>query len=108
MRKGYIYGEIRKFDYEFLYGNDIIMVYVENGVKYKLDVVRIMFLFVNVKECVRMVEVVKFGEFVVDMFVGIGYFSFLMIVYKGVRVIVIEKDFYIFCFLVENIWFNGV
>ncbi|AEH24369.1 tRNA(Phe) (4-demethylwyosine(37)-C(7)) aminocarboxypropyltransferase Taw2 [Pyrococcus yayanosii] len=108
LRKGHIRGETRKPDFELLYGNDTITVHIENGVKYKLDVARIMFSPANVKERVRMAEVAKPGELVVDMFAGIGHLSLPMAVHKRARVIVIEKDPYTFRFLVENIWLNGV
>lgn len=108
LRKGHIHGETRKPDYELLYGNDTITVHVENGVKYKLDVARVMFSPANVKERVRMAEVARPGELVVDMFAGIGHLSLPMAVHKGARVIAIEKDPYTFRFLVENIWLNGV
>ncbi|AMQ18312.1 tRNA(Phe) (4-demethylwyosine(37)-C(7)) aminocarboxypropyltransferase Taw2 [Thermococcus peptonophilus] len=108
LRKGHIHGETRKPDYELLYGKDTVTVHVENGVKYKLDVARVMFSPANVKERVRMAEVAKPGELVVDMFAGIGHLSLPMAVHKGARVIAIEKNPYTFRFLVENIWLNGV
>jgi tRNA wybutosine-synthesizing protein 2 len=108
LRKGHIHGETRKPDYEVLYGNDTVTVHVENGVKYKLDVAKIMFSPANVKERVRMASVVKPGELVVDMFAGIGHLSLPMAVHKGARVIAIEKDPYTFRFLVESIWLNNV
>lgn len=108
LRKGHIHGETRKPDYEVLYGNDTVTVHVENGVKYKLDVARIMFSPANVKERVRMAEVAKPGELVVDMFAGIGHLSLPMAVHKRARVIAIEKDPYTFRFLVESIWLNKV
>ncbi|ASJ00856.1 tRNA(Phe) (4-demethylwyosine(37)-C(7)) aminocarboxypropyltransferase Taw2 [Thermococcus gorgonarius] len=108
LRKGHIHGETRKPDYELLYGDDTITVHVENGVKYKLDVARIMFSPANVKERVRMARVAKPGELVVDMFAGIGHLSLPMAVHRKARVIAIEKDPYTFRFLVENIWLNNV
>ncbi|WP_297467143.1 class I SAM-dependent methyltransferase family protein [Thermococcus sp.] len=108
LRKGHIHGETRKPDYEVLYGDDTVTVHVENGVKYKLDVARIMFSPANVKERVRMAEVAKPGELVVDMFAGIGHLSLPMAVHKGAKVIAIEKDPYTFRFLVESIWLNKV
>ncbi|WP_456367017.1 tRNA(Phe) (4-demethylwyosine(37)-C(7)) aminocarboxypropyltransferase Taw2 [Thermococcus sp.] len=108
LRKGHIHGETRKPDYELLWGSDTITVHVENGVKYKLDVAKVMFSPANVKERVRMAGVAKPGELVVDMFAGIGHLSLPMAVHKKARVIAIEKDPYTFRFLVENIWLNGV
>ncbi|WP_297501620.1 class I SAM-dependent methyltransferase family protein [Thermococcus sp.] len=108
LRKGHIYGETRKPDYELLYGKDTVTVHIENGVKYKLDVARVMFSPANVKERVRMAQVARPGELVVDMFAGIGHLSLPMAVHKKARVIAIEKDLYTFHFLVENIWLNGV
>jgi len=108
LRKGHIQGETRRPDYEVLYGNDTVTVHVENGVKYKLDVAKIMFSPANVKERVRMASVAKPGELVVDMFAGIGHLSLPMAVHKKARVIAIEKDPYTFRFLVESIWLNNV
>ena len=108
LRKGHIHGETRKPDYEVLYGGDTVTVHIENGVKYKLDVAKIMFSPANVKERVRMARVAKPGELVVDMFAGIGHLSLPMAVHKKARVIAIEKDPYTFRFLVESIWLNGV
>ncbi|ASJ02658.1 hypothetical protein A3L09_04985 [Thermococcus profundus] len=108
LRKGRIGGEFRETNYEVLYGSDTVTVHVENGIKYKLDVAKIMFSPANVKERVRMAEVAKPGELVVDMFAGVGHLSLPMAVHKGARVIAIEKSPYTFSFLVENIELNGV
>ncbi|NJF24436.1 class I SAM-dependent methyltransferase family protein [Thermococcus sp. Bubb.Bath] len=108
LRKGRIGGEFRETNYELLYGNDTVTVHIENGVKYKLDAAKVMFSPANVKERVRMAEVARPGELVVDMFAGIGHLSLPMAVHKGTRVIAIEKSPYTFRFLVENIWLNGV
>ena len=108
LRKGRIGGEFRETNYEVLYGSDTITVHVENGIKYKLDVARIMFSPANVKERVRMAKVAKPDELVVDMFAGIGHLSLPMAVHGKARVIAIEKSPYTFRFLVENIELNGV
>jgi tRNA wybutosine-synthesizing protein 2 len=108
LRKGRIGGEFRETNYELLYGSDTITVHVENGVKYKLDVAKIMFSPANVKERVRMAKVAKPGELVVDMFAGIGHLSLPMAVHGKARVIAIEKSPYTFRFLVENIELNRV
>ncbi len=108
LRKGRISGEFRETNYEMLYGSDTVTVHVENGIKYKLDVARIMFSPANVKERVRMAKVAKPGELVVDMFAGIGHLSLPMAVHGGARVMAIEKSPYTFRFLVENIELNGV
>lgn len=108
LRKGRISGEFRETNYEILYGTDTITVHVENGIKYKLDVARIMFSPANVKERVRMAKVVNPGELVVDMFAGIGHLSLPMAVHGDARVIAIEKSPYTFRFLIENIELNGV
>ncbi|WP_297093061.1 class I SAM-dependent methyltransferase family protein [Thermococcus sp.] len=108
LRKGRIGGEFRETNYEILYGNDTVTVHVENGVKYKLDVARIMFSPANVKERVRMARVARPGELVVDMFAGIGHLSLPMAVHGKARVIAIEKSPYTFRFLVENIELNRV
>ncbi len=108
LRKGRIGGEFRETNYEVLYGSDTVTVHVENGIKYKLDVARIMFSPANVKERIRMAKVARPGELVVDMFAGIGHLSLPMAVHGKARVIAIEKSPYTFQFLVENIELNGV
>ncbi len=108
LRKGRIKGEFRETNYELLYGDDTVTVHVENGVKYMLDVARIMFSPANVKERVRMARIAREGELVVDMFAGIGHLSLPMAVHKRARIIAIEKSPYTFRFLVENIWLNRV
>ncbi|ASJ12551.1 tRNA(Phe) (4-demethylwyosine(37)-C(7)) aminocarboxypropyltransferase Taw2 [Thermococcus thioreducens] len=108
LRKGRIGGEFRETNYEILYGNDTVTIHIENGIRYKLDVARIMFSPANVKERVRMAEVAKPGELVVDMFAGIGHLSLPMAVHGKARVIAIEKSPYTFRFLVENIELNKV
>ncbi len=108
LRKGHISGEFRETNYELLYGRDTVTIHVENGIKYKLDVDRVMFSPANVKERVRMAKVAKPGELVVDMFAGIGHLSLPMAVHGKARVIAIEKSPYTFSFLIENIELNGV
>ncbi|AMM53638.1 tRNA(Phe) (4-demethylwyosine(37)-C(7)) aminocarboxypropyltransferase Taw2 [Pyrococcus kukulkanii] len=108
LRKGHIHGETRKPDYELLYGNDTVTVHVENGIKYKLDVAKIMFSPANVKERVRMANIARPDELVVDMFAGIGHLSLPIAVHCKAKVIAIEKDPYTFKFLVENIHLNKV
>ncbi|ASJ09286.1 hypothetical protein A3L11_08610 [Thermococcus siculi] len=108
LKKGRIGGEFRETNYEVLYGSDTVTVHVENGIKYKLDVAKVMFSPANVKERVRMAKVAKPGELVVDMFAGIGHLSLPMAVHGKARVIAIEKSPYTFQFLVENIELNKV
>ncbi|ASI99559.1 tRNA(Phe) (4-demethylwyosine(37)-C(7)) aminocarboxypropyltransferase Taw2 [Thermococcus celer] len=108
LKKGKIGGEFRETNYEVLYGKDTVTVHVENGVRYKLDVARVMFSPANVKERVRMAGVARPGELVVDMFAGVGHLSLPMAVHGKARVIAIEKSPYTFRFLVENIELNRV
>lgn len=108
LKKGRISGEFRETNYEVLHGGDTVTVHTENGIKYKLDVARVMFSPANVKERVRMARVAKPGELVVDMFAGIGHLSLPMAVHGKAKVIAIEKSPYTFQFLVENIELNKV
>ncbi|WP_297436655.1 class I SAM-dependent methyltransferase family protein [Thermococcus sp.] len=108
LRKGRISGEFRETNYELLHGNDTVTVHVENGIRYKLDVAKVMFSPANIKERVRMAKVARPGELVVDMFAGIGHLSLPMAVHGKARVIAIEKSPYTFQFLVENIELNRV
>lgn len=59
-------------------------VHRENGVTFHLDASKVMFSAGNLRERMRMSNVGR-GEYVVDMFAGIGYFSLPMAVHSRPR-----------------------
>jgi len=68
-----IEGPLRVPRREIIAGTCARTVHRENGVLFKLDAKKVMFSAGNLKERMRMSHFGK-GEFVVDMFAGIGYF----------------------------------
>lgn len=83
-------------------------VHRENDVLFRLDAQKIMFSPGNLAERMRMSRLGK-GEFVVDMFAGIGYFSLPMAVHSRPRkVVAIELNPTAHDYLCQNIRLNGV
>uniref|UniRef100_A0A7S1I967 SAM-dependent methyltransferase TRM5/TYW2-type domain-containing protein n=1 Tax=Eutreptiella gymnastica TaxID=73025 RepID=A0A7S1I967_9EUGL len=89
------------------------VVHVENGVKYKWDVLKIMFSSGNTKERIRFRREVKAqGEVVIDMFAGLGYFSIPLsmadVSNRPAHLYCIEKNPDSYHFLTENVRLNSV
>jgi len=88
---------------------ELITVHVENGIRYKLDVLHIMFSSGNIDERQRMAKIDMGGEVVVDMFAGIGYFTLPIARYTGARkVVAYEINPRAYRFLAENTRLNRV
>ncbi|MBC7081582.1 MAG: class I SAM-dependent methyltransferase family protein [Thermoplasmatales archaeon] len=94
--------------FKLVYGNSTETIHVENGIKYKLDVQKIMFSSGNIDERIRMAKVANKNEVVVDMFAGIGYFSLPIAVYGRARVYACEINKVAYNYLKENIILNEV
>lgn len=102
-------GEFRKPSVKKLIGGSTKTIHKENGILYKLDVSKIMFSKGNLSERKRLIEKIKTGEVIVDMFAGIGYFSLTIgKVTKVKRIYSIEKNKVAFGYLKENIKLNKV
>jgi len=83
-------------------------IHKENGCQFKMDVSKIMFSKGNLEEKRRLVNLC-FGETVVDMFAGIGYFSIPIAVHsEPQKIISIELNPESYNYLCENIRLNGV
>jgi tRNA wybutosine-synthesizing protein 2 len=103
-----INGQFRKPKRELIAGSGSETVHKENGVRFKLDAMRLMFSPGNLYERMRMAQ---FGqdETVVDMFAGVGYFTLPMAVHsRPKRVIAIELNPLAHSYLKENIRLNKV
>jgi tRNA wybutosine-synthesizing protein 2 len=106
---GGIGGEFREPRFRTIMGEETTTIHKENGVRYKLDVTKVMFSSGNIHERLRMARVCEPGETVVDMFAGIGYFSLPMAVHSSpAEVICIEKNPVAYSFLEENAHLNRV
>ena len=103
-----IEGQLREPVRELIAGAGTKTVHRENGILFRLDAQKIMFSPGNLRERMRMSRFGK-GEFVVDMFAGIGYFSLPMAVHsRPRRVMAIELNPIAFDYLCQNIRLNRV
>lgn len=105
---GGIKGITRKPCFKLIYGDKTETVHIENGIKYRFDVSKIMFSSGNIDERIRMANVVTKNEIVVDMFAGIGYFTLPIAVYGKARVYACEINPLAYEYLKENILLNDV
>jgi tRNA wybutosine-synthesizing protein 2 len=103
-----IFGPFREPVRRAIVGNKTQTVHKENKVIFNLDAGLVMFSPGNLKERIRMSRLGK-GEYVVDMFAGIGYFTIPMAVHSRPRKIVaIELNPNAYHYLCQNIRQNHV
>ena len=106
---GGISGDFRQPVIRTLLGTDSVTTHLENGIKFRFDVSKIMFSSGNVEERERMASIHCDGETIVDMFAGIGYFSIPIAAYqRPAKVIACEINPVAHAYLVENIALNKV
>ena len=106
-RTGSIFGKLRKPKLKKLAGNGTVTVHKEHGCKFKIDVSKIMWSKGNQKERVRLIDKVRKGETIVDMFAGIGYFSIpIAKKSKASRIYSVELNPVSFSYLLDNIKLN--
>jgi tRNA wybutosine-synthesizing protein 2 len=103
-----IFGPFREPVRRIIAGNKTQTVHKENKVIFHLDARLVMFSPGNLMERIRMSRFGK-GEYVVDMFAGIGYFTLPMAVHSRPRKIVaIEINPNAYHYLCQNIRQNHV
>lgn len=107
---GEIKGEFREPQIEIIAGSDDTLVnHLENGIKYKFDIRKVMFAKGNLSERARYPKIVKNGEIILDMFAGIGYFSLPMAKLSNPeKIYAIEINPVSFEFFKENIKLNKI
>jgi tRNA wybutosine-synthesizing protein 2 len=102
-----IQGEWRTPQMRLIWGDDTETVHRENGIRYRLDPTKVMFSSGNFDERIRMGEVCRPGEDVVDMFAGVGYFALPMALRGGARrVIACEINPTAYAYLTANAAMN--
>ncbi len=82
-------------------------IHVENGFRFKLDLNKVFFNTRLQFERQRVISKVKEGEFVFDLFAGVGPFA-IPIAKKGAKVVAIDINPYAVEYLKENIKLNKV
>ena len=102
-----IHGPMRTPDVRVLWGDGTETLHVEGGVRYALDVGRIMFSSGNLAERVALPARVRPGDVVVDLFAGIGYFALPIALRSRARVVyACEVNPVAFRYLTTNIRLN--
>lgn len=104
-----IEGEFREPKIRIIIGKDTKTIHKEHGILYNIDVSKVMFSKGNLHERKRLINLIKDGETIVDMFAGIGYFSLGIAKYAKPKIIyAIEKNPEAFDLLKKNIELNKV
>jgi len=106
-KSGSIFGKYREPQLKKLAGNGTETIHKEHGCLFRLDVEKIMWSKGNHNERTRLIEMVKKGEVIVDMFAGIGYFSIPLAVHsRAKKIYAIEINPVSFLYLKENVKLN--
>jgi tRNA wybutosine-synthesizing protein 2 len=104
-----IKGKVREPTTRAIYGSDTETTHIENKVKFRLDLARVMFSSGNIHERERMAHVSNRNEVVADMFAGIGYFSIPMAAHsKPKKIYAAEINPIAYSYLCKNIELNNV
>jgi len=109
-RTKFITGKFRKPNIEVIAGDkNTETIHKEHGIKYKLDVAKVMFSKGNLNERQRLTDQVSENETIVDMFAGIGYFSLGLAKNSDAeKIYAIELNPVSYHYLWENIKLNEV
>ena len=107
MKKSAIKGTTRVRDLEFLAGeDDSVTIHKEHGARLKLDVREVYFSPRLATERKRVMESVKEGEKILDMFCGIGPFPIVIATNKNVEIAAVDINESAIKYLDENIRMN--
>ena len=107
MKRSAIKGTTRVRDLEFLAGtDDSVTIHKEHGVRLKLDVREVYFSPRLATERKRVMESVKDGENILDMFCGIGPFPIVIARNKDVKITAVDINESAIRYLDENIKLN--
>ena len=107
MKKSAIKGTTRVRELEFLAGIDNpVTIHKEHGVRLKLDVSKVYFSPRLATERKRVMENVCDGEYILDMFCGIGPFPIVISRNKNVDIVAVDINEEAIKYLDENIKLN--
>ena len=107
MKKSAIKGTTRVRDLEFLAGeDDSVTIHKEHGARLKLDVREVYFSPRLATERKRVMESVREGEKILDMFCGIGPFPIVIARNKNVDITAVDINEAAIKYLDENISLN--
>lgn len=102
-------GEFRLPQLRLLAGDDDpVVIHQENRVRYSIDLSRITFSGGNRHLRTRLVDQVRDGEFLVDMFAAVGNLSMQPLVHREITGLLIEKNPYTFSHLKRTLELNHV
>ena len=102
-----VHGPLRTPEIRILWGSGTETIHTEGGIRYALDVARIMFSSGNLAERVGIAARIRPGQVVVDLFAGIGYFSIPIAVRsRPARVYACEVSPVAYGYLLENVRLN--
>ena len=109
-QKGPVHGDFRLRRLEWVAGeNKTIVVHKECGCTFSVDVAECYFSPRLMHERMRIVEQVRHGEVLVNMFAGVGCFSIIIAKHSNVfRAYSIDVNPVAFRFMRENVRKNGV
>lgn len=98
-----VHGPLRVPDVRVLWGDRTETLHTEGGIRFRLDVARVMFSPGNVGERTSLPRRIGEGDVVVDLFAGIGYFAIPIAVRSGAaRVYACEANPVAFRYLLET------
>ena len=107
MKKSAVKGTTRVRDLEFLSGvDDSVTIHKEHGARLKMDVREVYFSPRLATERKRVMENVKNGEKILDMFCGIGPFPIVIARNKNVDITAVDINPEAIAYLNENIRLN--
>jgi tRNA wybutosine-synthesizing protein 2 len=109
VRTGPTAGVTRLPSYELVVGDcNTITTHIENGIKYRLDPLRLTFSGGNKGERMRLSRIVNDDERIIDMFSCVGQFALQIAKSASVEVTAIEINKDAYEFLLENIKLNNL
>lgn len=108
-KTGAVKGRERTRELVHLWGSaSTVTLHSEHGCRYRLDIARVYFSPRLAYERQRILEQVKNGEVIVDLFTGVGPFSILLAKYRDVKIYSIDANPAAYEYLKENILLNRV